>query len=306
MRRLLILPLAVAALLVPAGIAHASGDPSAIAGVTVTGDAGTAPQVQVTSPFSVKTTKRAVTAAGTGTKVASGQKVSFDYVIVDGRDGKQLESSYGTQPLSITLDKTSSPVFVHNLVGTKVGSRVVLAVAPKDGLASKLSSAGVKKNDTLVFVFDLKGVSTPLSRATGDAVAPAAGLPTVKLGAKGQPKITVPKTAAPTQLVVQPLIKGHGPAVTAGQTITVQYTGVIWGSGKQFDSSWARGAPAQFPIGNGSVIKGWDDGLVGQTVGSQVLLVIPPAEGYGSTGSSQAGITGTDTLVFVVDILDAT
>ena len=305
MRRLLILSLAVAALLVPAGIAHASGDPSTIAGVTVTGDAGTAPQVQVSSPFSVKTTKRALAAAGTGTKVASGQTVSFDYVIVDGRDGKQLESSYGAKPLSITLDKTSSPVFVHNLVGTKIGSRVVLAVAPKDGLATKLSSAGVKKNDTLVFVFDVKSASAPVTRATGDAVAPVAGLPTVKLGPKGQPKITVPKATAPPQLVVQPLIKGHGPVVTAGQTLSVQYTGVIWDSGKQFDSSWSRGTPAQFAIGTGNLIKGWDDGLVGQTVGSQVLLVVPPAEGYGSSGSPQAGIKGTDTLVFVVDILSA-
>jgi peptidylprolyl isomerase len=85
----------------------------------------------------------------------------------------------------------------------------------------------------------------------------------------------------------------------------VHYTGVIWGSGKQFDSSWDRRTPADFTIGTGNVIPGWDTGLVGQTVGSQVLLVVPPDQGYGSNGNSQAGIAGTDTLVFVVDILDA-
>ncbi len=93
--------------------------------------------------------------------------------------------------------------------------------------------------------------------------------------------------------------------VEAGQTITVHYTGVIWASGKKFDSSWDRKQPIDFGIGTGDVIAGWDDGLVGQTVGSQVLLVVPPDQGYGSAGQPSAGITGTDTLVFVVDILDA-
>ncbi len=178
-------------------------------------------------------------------------------------------------------------------------------MAPKEGLTANLKTQGVKKNDTLLFVVDVKGVRTPLKRATGTSVSPPDGLPTVELGADGKPTITVPKSAPPTQLVVQPLIKGDGPVVAAGQTLTVQYTGIIYGSGKQFDSSWDRGAPADFPIGAGQVIKGWDEGLVGQTVGSQVLLVVPPDKGYGATGQSQAGIAGTDTLVFVVDILDA-
>ena len=115
----------------------------------------------------------------------------------------------------------------------------------------------------------------------------------------------MPSSAPPDTLVVQPLITGTGPVVTAGQTITVHYTGVIWDSGKKFDSSWDGGAPVDFAIGEGQVIAGWDQGLVGQTVGSQVLLVIPPALGYGESGQPDAGISGTDTLVFVVDILDA-
>ncbi len=86
----------------------------------------------------------------------------------------------------------------------------------------------------------------------------------------------------------------------------MQYTGVNWRTKKVFDSSWSRSTPFALNIGVGQVIKGWDTGLIGQTVGSRVMLVIPPAEGYGKTGSSQAGIKGTDTLVFVVDILEAT
>jgi peptidylprolyl isomerase len=78
---------------------------------------------------------------------------------------------------------------------------------------------------------------------------------------------------------------------------------VIWKTNKTFDSSWSRSSPFAFNIGAGQVVKGWDQGLVGKTVGSRVMLVIPPAYGYGSAGASQAGISGTDTLVFVVDII---
>ena len=87
--------------------------------------------------------------------------------------------------------------------------------------------------------------------------------------------------------------------------MVVQYTGVNWRTGKVFDSSWSRDEPFAFILGEGQVIKGWDDGLLGQKVGSRVMLVIPPADGYGSAGNSGAGIKGTDTIVFVVDILGA-
>ena len=107
--------------------------------------------------------------------------------------------------------------------------------------------------------------------------------------------------------MVKTLVKGTGPAVAKGQTVVSQYVGAIWRTGKVFDSSWSRGTPFGFTIGAtpSQVITGWDKGLIGQTVGSRVMLVVPPAEGYGKTGSSQAGIKGTDTLVFVVDILGA-
>ena len=97
------------------------------------------------------------------------------------------------------------------------------------------------------------------------------------------------------------LKKGTGATVASGDTVTVQYQGVNWRTGKVFDQSWGR-AVAQFPTTG--VVKGFATGMVGQTVGPQVVVVIPPADGYGSKGNSQAGIKGTDTLVFVIDILD--
>jgi len=254
----------------------------------------------------VKKTTNQVVTAGSGAALAKGQTITFDYVLVDGRTGKELETSYGNTPGSLTLDSSKTATqLVTSLTGKTVGSRLLVAIAPKDGLAKRLNNPAVKKTDTLLFVIDVKNVRKPLARATGAAVAPVAGLPTVSLAANGKPTITVPAgAAAPTQLVTQVLIKGAGPAVTAGQTITVHYAGVKW-DGKPFDSTWDRGQPIDTPIGTGTVIPGWDEGLVGQTVGSQVLLVVPPAKGYGTSGSSDGKVKGTDTLVFVVDILDA-
>ena len=120
----------------------------------------------------------------------------------------------------------------------------------------------------------------------------------------GEPEIEVPAgTEEPTELVVQPLIKGAGPVVEAGQEITVQYKGWLF-DGTLFDSSW-DGDPFPAPIGVDNLIAGWDEGLVGLTVGSQVLLVVPGDKGYGAEGSSSGSIPPNATLIFVVDILDA-
>ena len=96
---------------------------------------------------------------------------------------------------------------------------------------------------------------------------------------------------------------GTGGVVADGAAVTATYTGWLT-NGTQFDSN-VGSTPIPFKVGVGQVIRGWDEGLVGQTVGSQVLLVVPPDQGYGAAGNSQIGVTGTDTLVFVVDILDA-
>ena len=99
-----------------------------------------------------------------------------------------------------------------------------------------------------------------------------------------------------------PRSQGDGPAVEEGDTVTVHYTGWLW-DGTQFDSSWDKGSPATFTLADGQLIDGWVQGLAGQTVGSQVLLVIPPELGYGADGNDT--IPGGSTLVFVVDILAA-
>jgi len=131
----------------------------------------------------------------------------------------------------------------------------------------------------------------------------------VKGGFGVKPAVTIASSAAPSQLSEQVITPGTGAPVAKGDTLVANYRGETWapkaGKPNVFDSSFDRGKPAAFVIGVGAVIPGWDKTLVGKRLGSRVLLAIPPADGYGSAGQSQAGITGTDTLVFVVDLVAA-
>ena len=119
-----------------------------------------------------------------------------------------------------------------------------------------------------------------------------------------KPAVTVQTdTAPPAELVTHDLVEGDGAEISHGDTADVQYVGVSWSTGNEFDSSWDRGAkPFSFPVGAGRVIGGWDKGVQGMRAGGRRLLVIPPHLGYGSRGAG--GVIGPDeTLVFVVDAL---
>lgn len=155
---------------------------------------------------------------------------------------------------------------------------------------------------------------TTASSASGSASAAASVVTgvadaSVKGGFGVKPVVTVADKPAPSQLSEQVITSGAGATVAKGDTLVANYSGQTWalkdGKAKVFDSSFERGSPAAFVIGTGAVIPGWDKTLVGKRLGSRVLLAIPPADGYGSQGQSEAGITGTDTLVFVVDLIAA-
>ena len=261
-----------------------------------------------TKPFTVKETTHKVLTAGQGAPVKATDVVSADYLMLNARDGKQLDSSYGKQPATMDLGGGRLlPGLTKSLVGEKVGSRVLVAMTPADAFGAQGNQQiGAGATDTILALLDIKSATAPLTTATGKAVPPKAGLPTVKV-TQGKPaQITIPKTPAPKKLVVQPLIQGTGAAVKAGQTLKAAYTGVVYADGRMFDSSAAeKGGFREFPIGVQQVIPGWDKALVGQKIGSRLLIVVPPAEGYGTKGNPQAKIKGTDTLVFVVDILGA-
>jgi peptidylprolyl isomerase len=117
-----------------------------------------------------------------------------------------------------------------------------------------------------------------------------------------EPKVTPPSGAAPSKLVVKDIVVGTGPEAKAGQTVTVNYVGVLFHGGKEFDASWKRSEPLTFPLGRGQVIPGWDQGVPGMKVGGRRELVIPAALAYGAKGSPPA-IPPNAPLVFVVDLL---
>jgi peptidylprolyl isomerase len=131
-------------------------------------------------------------------------------------------------------------------------------------------------------------------------------MPSVEAKFGGSPAITFPQSGPVDGLRCSEVVEGDGPVVRKGDTVTVNYHGVVWGKKTPFDSSFDRHQPATFPIGVGQLIQGWDDTIVGHNVGSRLLLSVPPEYGYGSRGVPQAGIGGTDTLVFVVDIISTT
>ena len=119
---------------------------------------------------------------------------------------------------------------------------------------------------------------------------------------KTKPTVTVPKGAPPAKLVENDLEVGTGPAAKAGDQVTVQYVGVGYDSGEQFDASWDRGEPFPFNLGAGEVIPGWDEGIEGMKVGGRRELIIPPDLAYGSAGFPPA-IGPNETLIFVVDLV---
>ncbi len=277
-------------------------------GITVTGDdPAKTPTVKIaTLPVSVSATAVKVLKDGSGQESGPTSRVTVRSVLFLGKDGKQLDSDYdsgGSQSFVLSSDQTI-PGLNTALTGVKAGSRILFAIPPVDAFGSAgQAAAGIGPTDNLVVVADVLSVGTPLASAEGTDVPPVSGLPTVTFDKKSGPAITVPKAAAPTTLVSQLLIDGTGAPVKAGQTLTVHYTGVVWADGSVFDSSWTKGSPFSFELGAGAVIPGWDKGLVDKKVGSRVLLVVPPADGYQDKATGK--IPANSTLVFVVDILDA-
>lgn len=276
------------------------------ASVTVGGEFGATPEVAIDSPLAVETTERAVLIQGDGELVTVGANVKVDYQLFNASTGDLIGGTEfsGDSAQSLPMDATQLiPGIVDVLNCTPVGSRVLGVLESADAWGPQgQPQLGVEADTDIVFVADVIEISPPpLERADGEDQPPVEGMPTVVLDESGAPTITVPATDPPVETEVAVLKKGDGEVVQQGADVVVHYTGMIWASGVVFDSSWEKGSPATF--NTRGVIGGFTAALEGQTVGSQVLVVIPPDQGYGAAGNPDAGISGTDTLVFVVDIL---
>ena len=149
---------------------------------------------------------------------------------------------------------------------------------------------------------DSAPAAAPRKRPESSSLPQAATTASLPPALSHKPTVTLPKGPPPSQLVVKDLIKGSGTSAAANGTVTVNYVGVLYNTGKQFDSSWSRNQPFTTPLSAGSVIPGWVQGIQGMKVGGRRELIIPPALAYGKKGSPPA-IPPNSTLIFVVDLL---
>ncbi len=303
------------AVIVLAGCGSSSSSNPAGAGstgsVAVSGAFGATPTVKI--PASKASSNLAIKTVIKGTGPVLGASDSFvgNYAVYiwRGATHKQVLSTFTTGSPQVLAANVGLVGLKQALTGATMGSRVLAVLPPKDAYGPQGNTQiGVKASDTIVFVVDLIKDFNAAASASGKHMSNGGGaLPTVTARPGSAPQVKIPSKKPPTKLIVKTLVKGSGPPTVPGQTIVTQYVGVNWRTGKAFDSSWSRKQPFGFQLDAkpAQIIPGWDKGLKGVPVGSRVMLIVPPAQGYGKTGNTQAGIKGTDTLVFVVDIVGA-
>ena len=256
------------------------------------------PTLSLDSPVVVNETKFADVTVGEGRAITSdAQDVVFSVTIASGSTGETLVSSpTDVRPLSGWADHYEG--LVEMMRCATEGSRIVGAI-PFDGVSQEAAeSLQLQKGQALAVVLDLQRVY-PAAADGAPQYNDRAGMPSVVLAPDGTPGIIVPDAEPPSELAVEVLKRGDGPAVGGDDTIRIHYTGLTWDDSEVFDSTWEKGASATVTLDG--VVPGFAQALDGATVGSQLLVVIPPDLGYGEKGSGS--IPGNATLVFVIDVL---
>lgn len=259
--------------------------------VSVSGPVGEKPEISVPTPFHVSGAEVSDLETGDGTAIVSDwQDIVMGISIVDGDTGDLLiQQGYDDLSSVTTVDSWTSalPALEDALQCATEGSRIVVGL-DADELGDAGAALGVTDGASAVFVIDLRKVY--LSAADGsDQFNSGWGLPAVVRAPDGQPGVIVPETAPPTETVVQVLKKGDGAVTTADDTIRINYTTVSWQTREVGGTSWGT-EPYQYDLS--AQTDPLTTALIGQSVGSQLLVVLPPAEG-----------ADADTQVFVIDIL---
>lgn len=327
---LLVLPLLCAATLAACGDDAAPVETAqGFDAVSVSGEPGKVPEIEWKAMLESGDKQVEVLEEGDGPVLEKGDKVLVNWAVSDEYTQSVTNETYGADQPALELEVGAEPAspppapvdLLTTLINeqiepgtTKVGTRIAMTVDAEsewgddDALEPyvlSLAQYGIGNEDGFVMVADL--AATPLPGPEGKAVAAPTWAPRI-VQAKGEP------TALDTEDLPRPdpkakdlgkalLVEGTGPAIEKGDTIVIDYLGQVWGGAKPFDQTY-DGEPYATPIGVGSVVKGWDQGLVGVPVGSRVLLRIPPALGYGDQAQGEA-IPANSTLYFVVDVLAA-
>ena len=237
--------------------------------------------------------------------VSEGDYVDFDAIVVRGDNQEELTATgYAkdeAERLHVTADAGLIP---QAFVCQRAGSRIALTGTVAD-IFGEVNADGLLPTDTVAVVFDV--VASYPGQSSGIPQLAQDGMPAVTADPNGRPGIAIPNTVAPTELRISTLTKGDGATIAEGQNVVAHYTGVLW-DGTVFDSSWDQDRPADllaqdFTTNDGAgVVPGFAKALIGQTIGSRVLVVIPPSEGYPS-GLAPQSIPDGSTMIFVIDIL---
>ena len=258
------------------------------------GTFGKAPTLTAGTPLDTTTTESTTLIKGTGPTLPTGGVVSMDFVLTDSTTGTTISktpfdgSSYLISPVS----SVGLPGLEKALACATEGSRLAIAIAPADGLGAS-DSAGIAATDSLAMIVDIRAAIP--ARADGAVQPASAGFPSVALGPDGRPGITIPSGTMPTDAKSAGLKKGDGAVVAEGDGVWVQYTAVSWTNKTVTASTWQDGAPVQVTASSTASTTGVTvPDLIGQSVGSQYISIVPPASG------------GTDSTVYVVDVLGIT
>jgi len=267
--------------------------------VEVTGQFGKKLTVTFDAPLDGESLHRTIVDEGDGEKTENGDAIDLVSTIYKGSDGKVVSGTDG-KPIDAVAgqlkvgDKQTPAAYAAGISCVPIGSRVVATLKASDILGAEGNAElGIEADDALVFVTDVIGIVKPLTPK------PWTNPPAVKFNGAKKPTVTLPKGTPSPELLLGVLKRGTGTLVADGDSVTVNYVGYNLRTGKIFDESYSK-QPATFVTNQ--VVKGFGAALVGQKVGAKVIVSIPAKYGYMEAGNSAAGIKGTDTIMFVVEI----
>lgn len=299
---------AVLALALSACGSSGQGDGSKLSDVDYSMNGATAaPSVSFATPFAASGAEAYKISDGDGETIKDGDTLLVDATVFNGADASTLDSTYAGSPMTIPVGeglKNAAPELYDILVGSKVGvsfsyTTNVNPTASASAEATPTVSPGTATN-VEVYTVSAKLLKTAEGKAN-EKQSKALESFTLADDGKASLKLAEDRGDAPTELYTEDLITGEGPAVTETDTLYVNYVGLTWSDGAEFDGNYGS-TPAALSLSQ--VIEGWKKGLTGKTVGSRVLLVIPSELAYGEDASATGAPEGA--LVFVVDIVGST
>lgn len=305
---LFLLPVVLLAALTACGGDNKDSDTTyeGLAAVTIKGDFGKAPEVDWKGEMTAGKVVAKTLEKGDGATIEDGDQVVANVWIGNGYTQQKAYSTYDEQAQVLTFDKKQlSEPFLKAMQDQTIGSRVAVTASSEDMFGEAGNpTLQIGNKDTVLVIVDL--MSTVLDGPEGTDQTPPAWVPNIIVKKELPKAFGFNGAPEPSKFLrIATLTEGKGAPVEKGQLLVANYMGQVYGGKLPFDSSYTSGTPLSRQIGTGQLVKGWDKLLVGVPIGSRVVLAIPPKWGYGPDGNKDAGIKGTDTLYFLIDVLAA-